>query len=627
MTLISRWWLPVLGAALVLALSAWFGASRWRQVAAGGPEGFPATVDLSPLSEVAVHTEGRLKSFDSFANGMMALVSGSKRIAGQTPTFTYFDMLLRPGAYEDADVIFLKNKSVRAQIAEALAAANPALAERMEAFLHTGLISRQLVRDPALGPLIDQLQADLIRTERVVGALNTAVAVQRPDVLLGRLRIIPPPDEDPENRWHGVDELLPQQGPDGRSEVLAIAGLDPRLQQTLASHWIDLVNGWGRQDAAMTNAAIAGLATALHQVNPEVYPSAGRLRMESWYFAVDHMSWAWLAFMASVLPLLMWAVYRWPTALRLGLALFLAAFLLQTAALLVRWYVSGRWPNSNMFEAVTTAAWFGSCAALLIEALASRSIFRGLFALGAAVSSMIALMAAHFLPAYLNPQIGNMMPVLHDLWLYIHTNVIIFSYCLIFMAAVSAMLYLGWRLLGGGPAYAKVGGAGTLILGERLLARSERSARAVLAGVGEVELPRTPAGGASDDSLPGVHRSGREGVPAASGVAQPASRTPLGEVFDGVTMVLMESSFVLLWAGIVMGAIWADHSWGRPWGWDPKEVFALNTFLVFAILIHVRLKARDKGLWTAILAVVGAAVMLFNWIVINFVITGLHSYA
>jgi ABC-type transport system involved in cytochrome c biogenesis permease subunit len=104
-------------------------------------------------------------------------------------------------------------------------------------------------------------------------------------------------------------------------------------------------------------------------------------------------------------------------------------------------------------------------------------------------------------------------------------------------------------------------------------------------------------------------------------------RAAFGEVLDGVTMVLMEVSFVLLWAGIVMGAIWADHSWGRPWGWDPKEVFALNTFLVFLVLVHVRLKAKDKGMWTAWLAIIGAAVMLFNWIVINFVITGLHSYA
>jgi ABC-type transport system involved in cytochrome c biogenesis permease subunit len=169
----------------------------------------------------------------------------------------------------------------------------------------------------------------------------------------------------------------------------------------------------------------------------------------------------------------------------------------------------------------------------------------------------------------LNPNISNMMPVLHDMWLYIHTNVIIFSYALIFMAAVSSAAYVVWRIAGNGPAYARVGGAGQAF------------------------------------------------APASS----------LGETLDGVTMLLTEVSFVMLWAGIVMGAIWADHSWGRPWGWDPKEVFALNTFIVFALLIHVRWKVQDKGLWTALLAVIGAAVMLFNWIVINFVISGLHSYA
>ena len=107
----------------------------------------------------------------------------------------------------------------------------------------------------------------------------------------------------------------------------------------------------------------------------------------------------------------------------------------------------------------------------------------------------------------------------------------------------------------------------------------------------------------------------------------PRVASGIGEVLDGATMVLIEMSFVMLWAGIVMGAIWADHSWGRPWAWDPKEVFALNTFLVYLVLIHTRITAKDKGLWTAILSVIGAGVMVFNWLVINFVIAGLHSYA
>jgi len=101
----------------------------------------------------------------------------------------------------------------------------------------------------------------------------------------------------------------------------------------------------------------------------------------------------------------------------------------------------------------------------------------------------------------------------------------------------------------------------------------------------------------------------------------------LGKVLDGATMLLLELFFITLWTGIIMGAVWADHSWGRPWGWDPKEVFALNTWIIFLILVHVRIKVQDKALWTAVLAVIGCSVMLFNWIVVNFFITGLHSYA
>ena len=75
------------------------------------------------------------------------------------------------------------------------------------------------------------------------------------------------------------------------------------------------------------------------------------------------------------------------------------------------------------------------------------------------------------------------------------------------------------------------------------------------------------------------------------------------------------------------GMIWAHFAWGAWWSWDPKEVFALNTWLLFLVLVHIRFKVKDKALWTAVLAVIGCAVMLFNWIAVNFVIVGLHSYA
>jgi ABC-type transport system involved in cytochrome c biogenesis permease subunit len=105
------------------------------------------------------------------------------------------------------------------------------------------------------------------------------------------------------------------------------------------------------------------------------------------------------------------------------------------------------------------------------------------------------------------------------------------------------------------------------------------------------------------------------------------NRTGLAKSLDGATMIFLELAFITLWVGTILGAVWAYFSWGRPWGWDPKEVFALNTWLVFLVLLHVRFKVKDKALWTAILAVIGCAVMIFNWVAVNFVIVGLHSYA
>ena len=400
-------------------------------------------------------------------------------------------------------------------------------------------------------------------------------------MLQDNLAIVPPPSGGFNDAWVTLHAVSMDFA--GATRQLS---LDAELHQQLASKWNAFLTAWQRGDAAGVNASSVELARLLPTVNPEVYPARERLAWESWYFRAKNMTWVWIIYLFSVIPLLMAVVFRWPAARWIGLGLFIGAFGLHTFAVLLRWYVADRWPNSNMFEAITTAAWFGGCFAVVMEPLVRRTPMRTLFALGSAVASMVALMATKFFPLQLSPNISNMMPVLHDIWLYIHTNIIIFSYCLIFLAAVTAGLYLirrGWffvRGRSGVDEFARVGGAGSL-----LMTRPD-----------------------------GTSYLG-------------SAKTSFGQVLDGSTMILMELSFILLWAGLVMGAIWADHSWGRPWGWDPKEVFALNTFLIFALLIHVRLKVKDKGLWTAILAVIGCAVMLFNWIIINFAIAGLHSYA
>ncbi|MBO0995347.1 c-type cytochrome biogenesis protein CcsB [Bacillus sp. SD088] len=79
--------------------------------------------------------------------------------------------------------------------------------------------------------------------------------------------------------------------------------------------------------------------------------------------------------------------------------------------------------------------------------------------------------------------------------------------------------------------------------------------------------------------------------------------------------------------GLVFAMIWAQIAWTRFWGWDPKEVFALITFLFYAVFLHLRLSVGWHGEKSAWLAVVGFAIILFNLIFVNLILAGLHSYA
>lgn len=547
---------------------------------------FARVVDLAPLEGLAVQTEGRIKSFDSHARGILKLISGRRTINGQSPMFSYLDLMLRPEANTAADAIYIKNKNVRQRMLDALG--EPADAGWGRRFLDQGLISAARLRDPKLSDLLRELNVDVMRTAKDVEAMQMALRASDPTFLLDRLTIVPPPGGDADDRWFGLSDLLRSGLPAddahaGMAPPPAIPGLSAEAQHLLTHAWSELTGAWREQDAAKASAGLASFVTALRGVSPEAYPDLKRLSLETWYMRNEGMTWGWLVYLAAVIPLLMSVVYRWSAARWIGLALFLLAFALHTASVYIRWRVVGRWPNANMFEAVNTAAWFGAFVAVVLELVAGRTPMRNLFALGAAVCSMAAMMAGRFTQE-ITPDISNVMPILDDIWIYIHTNVIIASYALIGMASITALVYLRYRLGGGSREVAKAGGAGTLI------------------------LANAPGAGSMGNFL----REGRAGA---------------GMVLDGATMILMELSFVMLWAGLVMGAIWADHSWGRPWGWDPKEVFALNTFIIFLLLVHVRLKVRDKGLWTALLAVLGCGVMLFNWIVINFKISGLHSYA
>ncbi len=624
---------------------------------------FARQVDLDPLYKTAVQADGRLRSFESHAKTFMGMVTGPRSIAEQSNGFTYLDLMFRPEAYADADLIFVKNKEVRQQILDAIGDSPQFSSERRDEIFKRGLFPQNVFEIPAVAGLIQRLGQDLIRTSKVVDAINSALAVADPRVLSENLRLIAPPGGEVDKPWLAMAQLVatggaPQDSVHGSlsSKPRPIEGLSSELQDQLIQSWSALRIGWTNQDPTVVNEQIAKLASLLPTVSPSIYPSTGRLAMESWYFRSKSMNWIWLFYLASVIPLLMSVIYKWDWARKTGMALFVFAFLAQSASVGIRWYISGRWPNSNMFEAVTTASWFGGVGAIILEWIARRSLLRNIFALGSAVVSMAALMAAYFLPAQLDSSINNKMAALNDVWLYIHTNVIIWSYAVIGLACIPALLLLRHR-------WCRAWDEGTIpklrlfLLPAALVVLNYTAYKLLMSAIspehyglehrerlgaigacwGSLVIVFLEAIGAKARAAMGakIERSSAGGTASMLSTASyaggssflQAEKPTATQIYDGATMVLVELSFIMLWAGIVMGAIWADHSWGRPWGWDPKEVFALNTFLIFLVLLHVRLKVRDKGFWTAVLAIVGFEVMMFNWIVVNFVISGLHSYA
>jgi cytochrome c-type biogenesis protein CcsB len=77
---------------------------------------------------------------------------------------------------------------------------------------------------------------------------------------------------------------------------------------------------------------------------------------------------------------------------------------------------------------------------------------------------------------------------------------------------------------------------------------------------------------------------------------------------------------------IITGAVWAHYAWGRYWGWDPKETWSLITWFVYAIYLHLRYTRGWQGRWPAALSILGFFCVVFTYLGVNLLLSGLHSY-
>jgi cytochrome c-type biogenesis protein CcsB len=105
---------------------------------------------------------------------------------------------------------------------------------------------------------------------------------------------------------------------------------------------------------------------------------------------------------------------------------------------------------------------------------------------------------------------------------------------------------------------------------------------------------------------------------------------PTSDALDRLAYRLHAVGFPLwTFAALIAGPIWAEYAWGSYWNWDPKEVWAFITWVVYAAYLHARATAGWKGRAAAILALIGFATLLFNFVGVNFFFGqgSMHSYA
>ncbi|MEU5876829.1 c-type cytochrome biogenesis protein CcsB [Spirillospora sp. NPDC047279] len=230
-----------------------------------------------------------------------------------------------------------------------------------------------------------------------------------------------------------------------------------------------------------------------------------------------------------------------------------------------------RWPWGNMYEFLTAIA-FAAVTAYLFVAFRYKARFLGAFVMLAAV---IALGVANI---WLYDEVGPLVPALNSYWIAIHVSAAIIATGAFTVAGAATILYL-------------------------FKARQEARQQ--------------------------VRAAAADGPPLAAGAEAGGllARVPSADNLDRLALRVTMFAFPIWTAAIIMGAIWADEAWGRYWGWDPKEIWSFITWIAYAAYLHARATAGWRGRKAAILSLVGFACLMFNFFGVNYMFSGLHSYA
>ncbi|MGC9524571.1 MAG: c-type cytochrome biogenesis protein CcsB [Limnospira sp.] len=308
-----------------------------------------------------------------------------------------------------------------------------------------------------------------------------------------------------------------------------------------------------------------------------------------------------------------------PTLQVLGTTGMAVANLCIAALLGARWMEAGYFPISNLYESLFFLAWGMTTIHLIAENMSGSRLVG---VVTAPVAMGIAAFAALKLPAPM--QVSEpLVPALKSNWLMMHVSVMMLSYATLMVGSLLAIAFL-----------ILTRGQNVQLSGSSLGTRISRNSHAASAPAEAQEILASPSPAFSEFQSANNGRGNTAVLelvtPSESRDTAPVALSPqrlsLAETIDNISYRIIGLGFPLLTIGIIAGGVWANEAWGSYWSWDPKETWALITWLVFAAYLHARITRGWQGRKPAILASVGFFVVWICYLGVNLLGKGLHSY-
>ncbi|TWH39126.1 c-type cytochrome biogenesis protein CcsB [Dulcicalothrix desertica] len=308
----------------------------------------------------------------------------------------------------------------------------------------------------------------------------------------------------------------------------------------------------------------------------------------------------------------------------LGTAGMAIANLCMATLLGARWIEAGYFPLSNLYESLFFLAW-GITTVHLIAENTSRSRLVGVAT--APVAMGITAFATLTLPSEMQ-KAEPLVPALKSNWLMMHVSVMMLSYSALMVGSLLAIAFLvvtkGQDIQLQGSSF---GAGGYRSNGYRLHKAgelvTEPDVNSIADNNGYGRYKGSNNNGNGSSAVLNIVAADTQAVTASTLSPQ---RLSLAETLDNISYRVIGLGFPLLTIGIIAGAVWANEAWGSYWSWDPKETWALITWLVFTAYLHSRITRGWQGRRPAILAASGFVVVWICYLGVNLLGKGLHSY-